>query len=169
MLRGRRCFQVWRRGSSGSEFLSFPNQSYWGFNSSSLRSRTIRNPDSARISIPSYLKPLPSSDGQTTKYEWVTDLTYTSPYWNDWFGGMSRKFLEARGGKFLLLAGTDRLDKELMIGQMQGKYQLQVLPEAGHFIQEDVPEKTARLLIEFWKRNDGSLLVLPPKVGSAGK
>jgi hypothetical protein len=34
--------------------------------------------------------------------------------------GLSKKFLAARGGKLLLLAGTDRLDKELMIGQMQG-------------------------------------------------
>ena len=32
----------------------------------------------------------------------------------------SKKFLEARGGKLLLLAGTDRLDTELTIGQMQG-------------------------------------------------
>ena len=34
--------------------------------------------------------------------------------------GLSKKFLEAKGGKLLLLAGTDRLDKELIIGQMQG-------------------------------------------------
>jgi protein phosphatase methylesterase 1 len=84
----------------------------------------------------------------------------------------------------LLLAGTDRLDKELMIGQMQGKpssylqipnfvpsnifigkYQLQVFPDAGHFIHEDMPEKTATVLVDFWKRNDGAKLVLPPKVG----
>lgn len=64
----------------------------------------------------------------------------------------------------LLLAGTDRLDRELMIGQMQGKFQLTVLPEAGHFVQEDVPEKTALLMVEFFKRNDRSAMVLPPKV-----
>ena len=64
----------------------------------------------------------------------------------------------------LILAGTDRLDRELMIGQMQGKFQLVVLPEAGHFVQEDVPERTAELLVEFFKRNDRSALVLPPKV-----
>ena len=64
----------------------------------------------------------------------------------------------------LILAGTDRLDRELMIGQMQGKFQLVVLPEAGHFVQEDVPERTAELLVEFFRRNDRSQLVLPPKV-----
>jgi protein phosphatase methylesterase 1 len=51
---------------------------------------------------------------------WRTDLASTQPFWEDWFVGLSRKFLEAKGGKLLLLAGTDRLDKELMIGQMQG-------------------------------------------------
>lgn len=95
----------------------------------------------------------------------------------------------------LLLAGTDRLDKELMIGQMQGKsipctmprastrleralnfragfnftagkYQLQVFPEAGHFIHEDQAEKTAMVLADFYRRNDRSALVLPPKVGA---
>jgi protein phosphatase methylesterase 1 len=46
-----------------------------------------------------------------------------------------------------------------------GKYQLQVLPDAGHFIQEDQPSKTAQILVDFYKRNDRSALVLPPKVG----
>lgn len=46
----------------------------------------------------------------------------------------------------------------------QGKYQLQVLPEAGHFIQEDQPAKTAQILVDFYKRNDRGALVLPPKV-----
>jgi protein phosphatase methylesterase 1 len=39
-----------------------------------------------------------------------------------------------------------------------------VIPEAGHFVQEDCPEKTAGLIAEFFKRNDRSALVLPPKV-----
>ncbi len=69
----------------------------------------------------------------------------------------------------LLLAGTDRLDKELMIGQMQGKYQLQVFPEAGHFVHEDQAEKTARTVADFYRRNDRSALVLPPKVGVVSK
>ena len=35
-----------------------------------------------------------------------------------------------------MLAGTERLDKELMIGQMQGKFQLEVLTGVGHMIHE---------------------------------
>jgi len=50
-----------------------------------------------------------------------------------------------------------------MIGQMQGKYQLLVNPEVGHFVHEDAPEKTAAALVEFHKRQ--APLVLPPKLG----
>ncbi|OMP87457.1 Protein phosphatase methylesterase 1 [Diplodia seriata] len=124
-----------------------------------IRSRTLRNPDSARASVPSLLRRLESG-----KWVWKTDLAQTEPYWTNWFEGMSSKFLTARGAKLLLLAGTDRLDKELMIGQMQGKFQLQVYPAAGHFIQEDVPDQCAQTVVEFLKRNDRSTLVLPPKV-----
>lgn len=98
-------------------------------------------------------------------WTWRTDLAATQPFWENWFLGLSHKFLEAKGGKLLLLAGTDRLDKELMIGQMQGKYQLQVLPDAGHFIQEDQAAKTAGIVADFYRRNDRGALVLPPKVG----
>ncbi|KAK5134338.1 hypothetical protein LTR08_006518 [Meristemomyces frigidus] len=123
------------------------------------RSRTIRDAESAKASVPSLLVQLSSG-----KYVWRTDLSATSPWWEGWFTGMSQRFLRGRGAKLLILAGTDRLDKDLMIGQMQGKFQLTVVPEAGHFVQEDVPDKTAQLLVEFFKRNDRSAMVLPPKV-----
>jgi len=124
-----------------------------------IRSRTIRSAASAHASVPSLLVPLPGG-----RFGWKTDLNATAPWWEEWFNGMSAKFLRGRGAKLLILAGTDRLDKDLMIGQMQGKFQLVVIPEAGHFVQEDVPEQTARLLVEFFKRNDRSAMVLPPKV-----
>ncbi|KAF2203766.1 protein phosphatase methylesterase 1 [Delitschia confertaspora ATCC 74209] len=124
-----------------------------------IRSRTLRNPQSARASVPSLL--LQTASGA---WRWKTDLSSTEAYWENWFSGMSSKFLSAQGAKLLVLAGTDRLDKELTIGQMQGKFQLQVFPAAGHFLQEDQPEKTADVVAEFIKRNDRSTLVLPPKV-----
>ncbi|KAJ5115470.1 hypothetical protein NUU61_001229 [Penicillium alfredii] len=128
------------------------------------RSRTIRNTTSARASVPSLLYEESHPADTARPWVWRTNLSATKPFWENWFVGLSRKFLDARGGKLLLLAGTDRLDKELMIGQMQGKYQLQVFPEAGHFIQEDQPAKTAQVLVDFYRRNDRSALVLPPKV-----
>lgn len=140
--------------------------------------------------MPSLLyQALPSGEsypGKAPAWLWRTNLAATQPFWEGWFVGLSKKFLEAEGGKLLVLAGTDRLDKELIIGQMQGmskltsvpcsaawgltalsagKYQLQVFPEAGHFIQEDQPGKTAMVLADFYRRNDRSALILPPKVG----
>lgn len=124
-----------------------------------VRNRTIRGLESARISVPSLIHEL-----QPGKWTWITDLTMTQQYWENWFSGMSQNFLTGKAAKLLVLAGTDRLDKELMIGQMQGKFQLQVFPEAGHFVQEDSPEKTAEIMLEFWRRNDRGNLILPPKV-----
>jgi protein phosphatase methylesterase 1 len=91
-------------------FTSLDQAIEWHF-----RSRTLRNIESARASVPSLL--IQTASG---KWTWKTDLSSTEAYWRNWFDGMSNKFLTARGAKLLLLAGTDRLDKELMIGQMQG-------------------------------------------------
>jgi len=132
-----------------------------------VRSRTIRNPLSARVSVPALLAH--TADDSSSPWGWRTDLEKTQPFWEGWFVGLSKKFLEAKSGKLLILAGTDRLDKELMIGQMQGKYQLVVFPDVGHFLHEDAPEKTASVLVEFYKRNDRSALVLPPKVSEMYK
>jgi len=54
----------------------------------------------------------------------------------------------------LVLAGTDRLDRELMIGQMQGKFQMVVVPNTGHMLHEDDPMTLAQTLVEFWRRNE---------------
>lgn len=94
--------------------ISFPSQESaieWH-----IKTRTIRNTTSARTSVPALIR----QDEDLGVWIWRTDLTVTEPYWESWFKGMSQKFLEGRAGKLLLLAGTDRLDTTLMIGQMQG-------------------------------------------------
>ena len=73
-------------------------------------------------------------------------MAKTEPFWTGWFQGLSQKFLAAKASKLLLLAGVDRLDKDLTVGQMQGKFQMQVLPQAGHAVHEDVPDKVADVL-----------------------
>lgn len=85
-----------------------------------IRTRTIRNSISARTSVPALLRMEEAADAERP-WKWRTNLAATQPFWEEWFVGLSRKFLGARGGKLLLLAGTDRLDTELTIGQMQGK------------------------------------------------
>jgi protein phosphatase methylesterase 1 len=105
------------------------------------------------------------------KYTWRTPLRTTAPYWEGWFIGLSSKFLTVRAARLLVLAGTDRLDKELMIGQMQGKFQMEVVPDVGHMLHEvrihvldchgivltshkDNPHRIGEILVEFWRRNE---------------
>ena len=95
------------------------------------------------------------------------------PSFSGWFTGLSSKFLSARTARLLVLAGAERLDKELMIGQMQGKFQLMVMGGVGHMLQEvsladnrytvddmessqkqDDPTSLAEIVVEFWRRNE---------------
>lgn len=86
-------------------------------------------------------------------YTWRINLAATEKYWNEWFHGMSSAFLELSAPKMLLLAGVDRLDRELTVGQMQGKFQLQVLTACGHAVQEDAPDKVAEAVATFLVRH----------------
>jgi protein phosphatase methylesterase 1 len=69
-----------------------------------------------------------------SKLVWKTDLLASKPYWNGWFQGLSGCFLGITCPKQLLLANADRMDKELTIAQMQGKFKLMVLNDVGHAI-----------------------------------
>ena len=99
-----------------------------------------------------------------------------------WFKGLSNHFLTTRTARLLVLAGTDRLDRELMIGQMQGKFQMNVVPDVGHMLHEvrfmfwkldlsnvfpyqDNPVALAEIHVEFWRRNERSPIVGIKKVG----
>ncbi|KAG7461746.1 hypothetical protein MATL_G00194340 [Megalops atlanticus] len=53
-------------------------------------------------------------------YSWRIDLSKAEKYWDGWFRGISNLFLGCNVPKLLLLAGIDRLDRDLTIGQMQG-------------------------------------------------
>ncbi|KAI0234780.1 Protein phosphatase methylesterase 1 [Lamellibrachia satsuma] len=89
----------------------------------------------------------------TVQYTWRIDLSKTDKYWRGWFEGLSKLFLGCEVPKMLLLAGVDRLDKDLTVGQMQGKFQMQVLPQCGHAVHEDVPDKVADVLATFMVRH----------------
>ena len=86
-------------------------------------------------------------------YRWRADLARTEPHWTSWFQGLSARFLAAPGAKLLLLAGVDRLDRELTVGQMQGRFQMQVLPQVGHTVHEDSPDRVAEVIASFLVRN----------------
>ena len=118
----------------------------------SLKTHALRNPLSARVSVPAMIQAAP--EGSNPPWVWRTPLRSTAPYWTSmcfshlhlisiadvmcegWFTSLSKLFLSARTARLLVLAGTERLDRELMIGQMQGKFQLSVVPGVGHMLQE---------------------------------
>lgn len=70
------------------------------------------------------------------KYTWRIDLSKSEQYWSGWFENLSSKFLDLHVPKLLLLASIDGLDRALTVGQMQGKFQLQVLARCGHAVHE---------------------------------
>ncbi|XP_010245725.1 PREDICTED: protein phosphatase methylesterase 1 [Nelumbo nucifera] len=115
----------------------------------SVKGGSLRNIESARLSIPSTLK----YDDSKKCYIYRTRLEETEGYWRGWYEGLSEKFLSCPVPKLLLLAGTDRLDRSLTIGQMQGKFQMEVVRHTGHAIQEDASDEFASLILNFIARN----------------
>jgi len=89
---------------------------------------------------------------ESANWVWRTDLHKTKPHWNGWYAGLSGKFLACRATKVLILAGRDRMDTQLTIAQMQGKFKLVIFPDVGHCLQEDDPTRTVEALQELAKR-----------------
>ena len=131
----------------------------------------VRNRRSARMTVPSRLKQKTSDDknqkgSETDKWIWRTKLENTEPYWKDWFEGMNSGFLGLNLPKMMVMAGEDRLDQELTIAQMQGKFRLVTLHGVGHVLHEDDPSTMASTLLEFVKI---FRLAETPNVSGAGK
>lgn len=105
--------------------------------------------------IPSAAVPAETSTAAVNlkKYKWRIDLSKSEKYWEGWFLGLSQKFLDVRVPKLLLLAGIDNLDRALTVGQMQGKFQLQVLARTGHAVHEDRPHEVAEVIGTYLLRN----------------
>lgn len=99
---------------------------------------------SAEVSIPDQL--VASNEG----YTWRTDVPATFPYWREWFSGLSTLFLTCPiRCKALVVSNVDKLDAELTVGQMQGKFQLLLLQDNGHFLHEIAPGQTATVVCKF--------------------
>lgn len=134
-----------------------------------LQTGYIKNTESAKISMPSQV--IQSKD----KFEWVTDLAKTRPFWDGWFRGMDKKFLNAScGPKIVLVQDPNNLDKEMTIAQMQGKFQIQMLPSSGHAVHEDQPLKIAQKISTYLARfklaeqiNTKRSAISIPKYGSS--
>lgn len=72
-------------------------------------------------------------EGQT-HVNWEVLARYIQIY-SGWFKGLSHVFLNIHLPKILLTAEKERLDKELTIAQMQGKFKLVVIHNVGHSVQ----------------------------------
>jgi protein phosphatase methylesterase 1 len=123
----------------------------------------LHNEDSAKVSVPHLLK---------KDLSWKMDLKVTEPYWETWFKDLSKNFLSFTKPKLLVLSTHEALDKELIIGQMQGKYQLVVFNnnhDVGHFIQEDIPNQLSVCLLDFVKRNESPAKFMEQEMGISPK
>ncbi|KAJ0061800.1 hypothetical protein NL108_012458, partial [Boleophthalmus pectinirostris] len=135
--------------------------------SRSIGEGIIEEDEEEEVAEESSKKRMKEDDPEVKKegvFTWRVELSKTEKYWEGWFRGLSALFLTCSVPKLLLLAGVDRLDKDLTIGQMQGgsftssftrknhnhncfsipstgKFQMQVLPQCGHAVHEDAPEK----------------------------
>jgi protein phosphatase methylesterase 1 len=107
----------------------------------------------AKSSVNIQQSPETNTSTDTNKYTWRIDLSKTEPYWQGWFSGLSKLFLSCECPKLLLLAGVDRLDRDLTVGQMQGKFQMHVVPKSGHAVHEDAPEQVADCIASFLVRH----------------
>lgn len=121
-----------------------------------LATRQLRNRGSAQVSVPSQLVEVEATaPGDETSWRWRVDLAASEPHWVGWFEGLSGKFLAQSVPKLLILAGITTLDKDLTIGQMQGKFQLEVLERVGHCVHEDAPARVADVMARFLERVGG--------------
>jgi len=120
-----------------------------------LKNRWVSNPESAALSIPSQLvRQVPVGMLHEERYVWRTDLLLSEEHWEGWFKGMTAQLISARMPKMIVLAGRDRMrmDTNLTVAQMQGKFQMVFVQESGHCIQEDRPDKMEEVLTRFIKR-----------------
>jgi len=73
---------------------------------------------------------------------------------------------ELKCGKMAIVSHNNRLDKDLVIGHMQGVFQLEIVPPpsspphvqcwegGGHFVHEDNAEGVASMIIHFLSRHN---------------
>ena len=116
-----------------------------------VSSGTVRNLASAKVSMTAQVVEKTDAKGQKV-WVWRTDLLASKQYWTEWFTGLTNSFLKVRIPKQLLLAGNERMDKDLTIAHMQGKFKMVVIDNCGHVIQEDRPEAVAQAFMQFLEK-----------------
>ena len=113
-----------------------------------LKAGLTRHAAAARPSLEAQLRVC----GPAGLLGWRTDVAASIPHWASWFTGQGAAFLGCPAPKLLLLSDARLLDTCLTAAHMTGRFQLVVVPEAGHAMQEDNPRMTAAALEAFIRR-----------------
>ncbi len=65
--------------------------------------------------------------------------------------GLTSVYLSIKIPKLYVLAGSERMDKELTIAHMQGMFRMIVVNNVGHIIHEDNHRKMSEIVKDFVK------------------
>lgn len=140
-------------------FASFNEAIDWA-----LRTKFLCNIESANLSIPALL--VQDNSERDKKLRWKTDLKGTSKFWYNWFENFSQTFLALMIPKLILVSDIRLLDDQLTKAQIQGKFQIGLIPGQGHLLHEDQPWQVASAIIGFLERHMQSV---PKNLGSLTK
>ncbi|EPY24275.1 protein phosphatase methylesterase 1 [Angomonas deanei] len=96
----------------------------------------MRSPSGAARAVPALLKPMEIHG--VTVYTWKTDLGKMETVWDSWFDDLDKRFINLPFSKMLCLANAERLDTQLTVAQMQGKFQFELIGnDCGHYVMDD--------------------------------
>lgn len=91
-------------------------------------------------------------------WTWKADLEAMRSSWPCWFAGQDERFLKVGCPKLLITSDVE-LSKPLLVGQMQGRFQLFRVRNSSHMLHEECPEQISEALLSFIKRTSS---MLPP-------
>lgn len=115
-----------------------------------LRAEYVRNAESNGTSIPAQLRRVKKTR------QWRPPLEHTEILWSGWLHGLSSTLLAINWPMFLILADVNRLDRYVMIAEMQCRFRNVVLLGTRHVLHEDRLEETAAAILDYLH---GNLLV----------
>merc|ERR1712008_412957 len=75
--------------------------------------------------------PTPTDTSPVKPYAWRIDLAQTETHWTGWFTNLSSKFLSVPATKMLILAGIDRLDRDLTVDKCRANVKCKFYRKPG--------------------------------------
>ena len=134
---------------SAQYLLSFPEEfeSLEAAKAFVVESGMVHNIESVKISTDHMF----FATGVGNRVRWRTALAWSLHHWIAWYKDFASKLMELPSRKLLIMSDPERLDWELHVQHMNGKLQVAHI-KASHFVHEDEPESTARIILAFTNR-----------------